>query len=67
MTWGLGVRELAQALLEQRPHRASGEHAAHVVEILAAIDRSVREGCATDVRSTFSPPAPMPWAAGGPT
>ncbi|HMQ35505.1 MAG TPA: Gfo/Idh/MocA family oxidoreductase, partial [Chloroflexaceae bacterium] len=29
--WGLNVAELADALREGRPHRATGEHAAHVV------------------------------------
>jgi len=37
-------------------------HAAHLVEILDAIDVSSRAGGAVPVRSTFEPPPPMPWA-----
>ena len=60
--WGRGVADLAEALLEGRPHRATGEHAAHVVEVLAAIDRSAQTGQAVEVASSFPPPAPLPWA-----
>jgi predicted dehydrogenase len=59
MEWGMGVREMAQAIREERPHRATGEQAAHVVEILAAAARSLREGAAVEVRSSFEPPAPI--------
>ncbi len=57
--WGKALAELAAAITEERPHRATGAHAAHVVEILDAVETSVREGKAVDVTSTFAaPPAP---------
>lgn len=60
--WGRGPADLADALAEGRPQRATGAQAAHVVEILEAISASFREGCPVDVHSTFTPPTPMPWA-----
>jgi predicted dehydrogenase len=59
MEWGLGVREMAQAIREERPHRATGEQAAHVVEILAAAARSLQEHAPVVVGSSFEPPAPF--------
>ena len=57
--WGKALAELSAAITEDRPHRATGAHAAHVVEILDAVETSVREGKAVDVTSTFAaPPAP---------
>ena len=57
--WGKALAELAAAISEERPHRATGAHAAHVVEILDAVETSVREGKTVDVTSTFAaPPAP---------
>ena len=57
--WGKALAELSDAISEQRPHRATGAHAAHVVEILDAVETSIREGVAVDVTSTFvAPPAP---------
>jgi predicted dehydrogenase len=40
---GSGVADMACALREGRPHRASGERAAHVVEIMTAFETSARE------------------------
>jgi predicted dehydrogenase len=60
--WGRGVAEMAEAMLTGRPHRATGEQAAHIVEILEAADTSMRTQAAVDIASTFWSPAPMPWA-----
>ena len=60
--WGRAVLDMAQAISEDRPHRATGEHAAHVVEILGAIARSVATRQPVNVQSSFTPPQPMPWA-----
>jgi hypothetical protein len=46
---------------EGRPQRATGAQAAHVVEILCAIQQSYTEGRPVEVTSTFTPPTPMPW------
>ncbi len=59
--WGRAVAELGQAIVEDRPQRSTGGHAAHVVEILDAIVASSSEGRPVDVRSSFEPPhAPGP-------
>lgn len=60
--WGRGVLDLALAIRDNRPHRATGEQAAHVVEILCAIAKSVESGQAVELQSTFTPPAMMEWA-----
>ena len=60
--WGRAVLDMAEAIAEDRPHRATGEHAAHVVEILCAIAESVEEGQPVEVHSDFTPPAMMDWA-----
>lgn len=55
--FGRGVRELARAIAENRPHLASAEHAAHVIEILEAIDRSSEAGGSPrGIASRFEPP-----------
>jgi predicted dehydrogenase len=55
--FSLGVLEMIAALRADRPHRADGEHAAHLVEVVAALHRSIRgSGREIPVRSTFSPP-----------
>jgi len=61
--WSRALADLAEAIEEGRPHRASAEHAAHVVEVLNAIARSAAEGRAVNVESEFQPPAPMEWAS----
>jgi predicted dehydrogenase len=60
--WGRGVREMAGAIREERPHRATGKQAAHVVEVLDAISASLTTGGAVEVESGFTPPDPMDWA-----
>jgi predicted dehydrogenase len=64
MEWGFGVREMAHAILEGRPHRVTGEQAAHVVEILCAAATSIREGKPVPVSSSFTPPMPLEPAVG---
>ena len=41
IAWGRGVADLASAIAEGRPHRASAEQAAHVVDILAGARASM--------------------------
>ena len=61
--WARGVAEMAAAIEEGRPHRASAEQAAHVVEILEAAARSMREeGRRIEIASSMVPPPLMPWA-----
>ncbi len=60
--WGRAVSEMAESIIQGRPHRATGEHGAHVVEILCAIDEAMRSHEPVAVTSSFAPPAPMDWA-----
>jgi predicted dehydrogenase len=60
--WGRALVDLAEAIEEGRPHRAGAEHAAHVVEVLNAIEASALDGGAVEIRSGFTPPEPMDWA-----
>lgn len=60
--WGRAVAEIAEAIDQGRPQRATGAQAAHVVEIICAIQQSYTEGRPVTVNSTFTPPTPMPWS-----
>ncbi len=60
--WGRALVDLAQAIETGRPHRASAEHAAHVVEVLNAAENAAETSAAVTVESTFVPPEPMEWA-----
>jgi predicted dehydrogenase len=61
--WGRALVDLARALDEGRPHRSTGEHGAHLVEILDAARASAADGGAVAVTSSFPQPAPMEWAS----
>ena len=60
--WGRAVVELAEAIEQDRPQRATGAQAAHVVEILNAITQSAQQGGPVEITSSFTPPTPMEWA-----
>jgi predicted dehydrogenase len=63
VAWARGVAEMASAIADGRPHRASAEQAAHVVDILDAAAASMADaGRAIAIDSRFSPPPLMPWA-----
>ena len=57
---GMGVVELARALRADRPHRASGELAGHVLDTMAAILDSAAHGEFRTVGSTVDRPAALP-------
>ncbi len=57
---GLGVGEIARGLQTGRPHRASGELAYHVLDIIHAIHDASREGRHVTLESTCERPAPLP-------
>lgn len=65
--YGRGVAELADAIATDRPHRGSGAHAAHVVEVMEAIGESMSSGAEVAIASTFEPPALEPQIAAGST
>jgi predicted dehydrogenase len=61
--WARGVADLAAAITEDRPHRATGEQAVHIVDILDAATTSMTDGGRpVAIASSFEPPALMPWA-----
>ncbi len=60
--WGRAVSDMAEAMAQGRAHRATGEQAAHVVEILGAAAKSLKSHKPVAVTSNFTPPAPMDWA-----
>jgi predicted dehydrogenase len=63
VSWGAGVCDLADAIKAGRPHRASGEMAAHIVEILCGAEETMRTHQPIAITSNFDSPAPMDWAA----
>jgi predicted dehydrogenase len=56
---GLGAADMARALREGRPHRANGELAYHVLEIMHAVHDASREGRHIELTSTCERPAPI--------
>jgi hypothetical protein len=44
------------------PHRFTGEHAAHITEILCATTEAAKTGRPVDIVLDFPAPAPMEWA-----
>ncbi len=60
--WSSGVIGLWQGLRSKEPHPTTGAHAAHVVEVMEAVHRALREGRTIHLTSDFHPPSPAPWA-----
>ena len=58
--WGIGVADMAHAILAGRPHRATGELGYHVLDVMQAFLDASREGKHYRVRSTIERPAPLP-------
>lgn len=56
---GLGLADLARALAEGRPHRASAELARHVLDVMLTLLDAAREGRALPVASSCARPEPM--------
>ena len=57
---GLGVADMACALRSGRPHRANGEMAGHVLDVMEAVEDASRKGTHVDIKSTCEKPAPLP-------
>jgi predicted dehydrogenase len=56
---GLGIVDMAEAISEARTHRASGEQAYHVLEIMHGIHDASASGRYYELKSTCSRPAPL--------
>jgi predicted dehydrogenase len=57
---GIGPADMASAIAAGRPHRASGELAYHVLDIMHAIHDASDQGSHVALESTCERPAPMP-------
>ncbi|PPI68853.1 oxidoreductase [Rathayibacter rathayi] len=62
---GVGLADLAEAIVEDRPHRSSGRVALHVLEIMDAVLRSNEEKAVVTIASTAEKPEVMPLRAAG--
>ena len=60
---GYGLADLARALETDRPHRASGELAFHILEIMEAVTRAGAQHAVVELSSTVERPAPVPLGA----
>ncbi|MBL8095557.1 MAG: Gfo/Idh/MocA family oxidoreductase [Anaerolineales bacterium] len=56
--WAMGLVDLALSMRTGSPQRVTGEQAAHIVEILEAVNRSAAEGRPIEIASRFTPPPP---------
>ncbi|AVH55922.1 MULTISPECIES: Gfo/Idh/MocA family protein [Streptomyces] len=57
---GMGVLDMARAIRADGPHRASGELAQHVLELMTAVTDSGERTAFTAVASRCAKPLPMP-------
>ncbi len=57
---GIGAADIAYAILSGRPHRASGDLAYHVLEIMQAFELASESGKRIDIQSNPIQPAPLP-------
>jgi predicted dehydrogenase len=57
---GIGVADMAYALRSGRPHRANGQLAYHVLDIMHAFHQASQEGRHVELASTCSRPEPLP-------
>jgi len=58
--WGIGVAEMAHAIRAGRPHRATGQQAYHVLDLMQGFLDAAREGRYHLPSSSFQRPAPLP-------
>jgi predicted dehydrogenase len=63
--WGRALGDLSHAIVSGQPHRATGAHAAHIVEILDATTASIAERRAVEITSSFARPQ-LGWNGSGP-
>ncbi|GAB3398526.1 Gfo/Idh/MocA family oxidoreductase [Humibacter soli] len=57
---GFGLADMARAIETDRPHRASGELAFHVLEVMDSILRAAADHAVIEIASTVERPAPVP-------
>ena len=57
---GVGVQDMAYAIRNQRQHRANGDLAFHVLDLMESFQDSATSGRHRDLRSVCTRPEPMP-------
>jgi len=57
---GIGVADMASAIVNDRAHRASGDLAYHVLEAMQAVQLSSEQEAPVHLKSTVLRPAPLP-------
>jgi predicted dehydrogenase len=62
MDFARGIVEVANAIREERPCRLSAKYSLHVNELVLAIHHATETNSTYQVKSTFEPIEPMPWA-----
>ncbi len=55
----IGLADMAHAIRSERPHRASGEMALHVLEVMEAFGRSSERGRSVEISTRPERPAPL--------
>lgn len=55
----LGLADMAHAIIEGRPHRASGDLALHVLEVMEAFETASREHRVVEIATPVERPAPL--------
>jgi len=55
----IGLADMAHAIVENRPHRASGDLALHVLEVMEAFETSSRTGQVVEITTPVTRPAPL--------
>lgn len=55
----LGVADMAQAILDNRPHRANGDLALHVLEVMEAFETASRDGRTVEIKTPVARPEPL--------
>lgn len=58
--WGIAVADMAHAMRADRPHRATGQQAYHVLDLMQGFLETPKEGVYHVTKSTFERPAPLP-------
>ncbi len=57
---GIGLADMALALRHGRPHRASGELAAHVLDVMLAFEEASNSNRHMEIKTTFARTAALP-------
>ena len=60
---GVGVDDLARAIIDGRPHRVAAEVAYHILDIALSVAEAARSRVHVEVASTCMRPAPLAFEA----